>query len=71
MVAAPRRWRKTIGAQSAEVQALIDTHREEVARGMLPRRSLTGWRKRSAAGPVPWTRPLEALTVCIEQPNAE
>ncbi len=62
-----RRWRATIAAQIAGFQALIDTHQEEVARGVLPPEELEWVAKEIRS----WSRHLEALTMRIEQLNAE
>ncbi len=62
-----RRWRATIATQIAGFQVLIDSHQDEVARGMLPPEELE-WVAKEICG---WARHLEALTMRIKQLNAE
>ena len=62
-----RHWRDTIAARIAGFQTLIDDHRVEAARGVLPQEELD-WIAKEIRG---WTHHLDTLTARIEQPNVE
>jgi len=64
---AQRRWRDTLAARIAGFQTLIDDHREEAARGVLPQEELD-WVAKEIRG---WTRHLDTLTARIEQMETE